>query len=263
MVVRLQHGPIAVEIDPVDGARIISFTWQNLQLVAERREGHFAWGWFAMAPWAGRVRDGVLATPSGPVQLPTLASGNAIHGYAALVPWSVDVAEAHRSVLTAQTPDPFTGGMMQQEIELGHLALHWTITYIGGSVQMPAWVGLHPWFRRHLSRGGAASVEFTAARMLERDAAGLPTGRSREPTPGPHDDAFTTMDGSPSVHWPGALRLVVESISPWWVIYDKEPGALCVEPQSSPPDAANLNLAPVIGPGEKVSVSATFRIIPD
>jgi aldose 1-epimerase len=71
------------------------------------------------------------------------------------------------------------------------------------------------------------------------------------------------MHGSPSVHWPGALRMVVESISPWWVIYDREPGALCVEPQSSPPDAANLNLAPVIGPGEKVSVSATFRIIPE
>jgi aldose 1-epimerase len=99
--------------------------------------------------------------------------------------------------------------------------------------------------------------------MLERDAVGLPTGATVDPTPGPYDDAFTSMNGSPSVYWPGALRLVVESISPWWVIYDGHPGALCVEPQSSPPDAANLNLAPVLGPGEKVSVSATFRIVPD
>lgn len=261
-MVRLQSGPIGLEIDPADGGRIISCTWQNLQLVAERREGIDAWGWFAMAPWAGRVRDGVLATAQGDVQLPT-SGRDAMHGFAVRRPWDVEFADTKRCVMVAPTPDPYRGGLMHQEIELGRLAIHWSITYIGGETPMPAWVGLHPWFRRRLSRGQLAQVHFTAGRMLDVDERGLPTGGSAEPVPGPYDHAFTSMQGSPSVHWPGALRLVVESISPWWVIFDKDPSLVSIEPQSSPPDAANLGLAPVIGPGEKVSVSATLRIIPD
>lgn len=262
MVVRLQHGAMALELDPDDGARIISCTWQNLQLVAERREGTFAWGWFAMAPWAGRVRDGILQTPQGDVHLPR-DGAHSMHGFAARLPWKVEEVDQSRCVLTTPTPEPYHGGHLRQEIELGKLAVHWTITYIGGDVQMPAWVGLHPWFRRRLSRGREAVVEFHAGRMLVRDADGLPTGETIEPQAGPHDDAFTSLVGSPSVYWPEALRLVIESISPWWVIYDQELGAVCVEPQSSPPDAARLALAPVIGRDEQVSVSATFRVIPD
>lgn len=262
MVIRLNSGPVALEVDPADGGRIISCTWQNLQLVAERREGVDAWGWFAMAPWAGRVRDGVLTTTQGDVALPK-SGRDAIHGYAVRRPWDVEFSDQTRCVLTAPTPEPFRGGLMRQEIEIGRLAVHWSVVYIGGEVPLPAWVGLHPWFRRRLSRGQSAVVDFSAGRMLEQDERGLPTGRTIDPIPGPHDHAFTTMHGSPSVHWPGALRLVVESVSPWWVIFDRDPGAVCIEPQSSPPDAANLGLAPVLGDGEKVSVSATLRIIPD
>jgi aldose 1-epimerase len=263
VVIRLNRGPIALELDPEDGARIISCTWLGLQLVAERREGDFSWGWFAMAPWAGRVRNGLITTPSGDVQLPKERSGHSMHGFASRVAWKVEYQDETRCTLVADTPEPYLGGVMRQEIELGHLAIHWTITYIGGAVMMPAWVGLHPWFRRRLSRGEPAIVEFEAARMLELDSEGLPTGRSIDPTTGPHDDAFTSLTGAPSVYWPGALRLMIESISPWWVIYDKEAGSLCIEPQSSPPDAANLALAPVVAEGEEVSVSATFRIVPD
>lgn len=253
---------MALEVDPDDGARVISCTWQNLQLVAERREGVDAWGWFAMAPWAGRVRDGVLRTPDGDLHLPR-ARQHSLHGFAVRQPWQIDFADDTRCVLSSATTEPYLGGVMQQEFELGRLAVHWTLTFIGGDQPMPAWVGLHPWFRRRLSRGDAGFIEFTAKRMLATDAQGLPTGALVHPTTGPHDDTFTDLTGAPAVHWPGALRLVVESTTPWWVIYDRDPGAVCVEPQSAPPDAANLGLAPLVGPGETISVSAIFRVIPD
>jgi aldose 1-epimerase len=40
--------------------------------------------------------------------------------------------------------------------------------------------------------------------------------------------------------WPGLLRLELSSSCPWWVVYSMPEHAICVEPQSGPPDAANL-----------------------
>ena len=40
--------------------------------------------------------------------------------------------------------------------------------------------------------------------------------------------------------WPGALELALESSLDHWVVYDEPDHAICVEPQSGPPDALNL-----------------------
>jgi hypothetical protein len=106
----------------------------------------------------------------------------------------------------------------------------------------PVSLGWHPWFRRVLEPGGPpASLLFEADSMLERDPEGAPTGaRIAPPPPGPWDDAFTGLRAGPSLEWPGRLRLEIASSCAWWVVYSTPERAICVEPQSGPPDAANL-----------------------
>jgi aldose 1-epimerase len=78
--------------------------------------------------------------------------------------------------------------------------------------------------------------------MLKRDAEGLPTGDFVPQPSEPWDDCFTDVTGVPSILWPGAARLTVESDSPWWVVYTEDPEGVCIEPQTAPPDAANLGI---------------------
>jgi aldose 1-epimerase len=75
--------------------------------------------------------------------------------------------------------------------------------------------------------------------MLVRDDEGIPTGELVAPPAGPWDDAFTDLAADPVLEWPGQLRLTLSSTCPWWVVYSMPEHAICVEPQSGPPDAAN------------------------
>jgi aldose 1-epimerase len=47
----------------------------------------------------------------------------------------------------------------------------------------------------------------------------------------------------PSVVWEGAARLDIESDAPYWVVYTEDTEGVCVEPETAPPDAANLGIA--------------------
>ena len=100
--------------------------------------------------------------------------------------------------------------------------------------------------------------------MYVRDADGLPTGEVRPPTAGPWDDAFAGVDPSPRLMWPGVLDLELSSTAGYWVVFDERDDALCVEPQTAPPDAVNLASAsgsepPLAEPGRPVSVSMSWR----
>jgi aldose 1-epimerase len=80
--------------------------------------------------------------------------------------------------------------------------------------------------------------------MLQRDKDGLPNGKLITPPKEPWDDAFTSIRGVPAVVWDDVLRIDIESDAPWWVVYTEDSEGICVEPQSAPPDAANLDLIP-------------------
>jgi len=70
----------------------------------------------------------------------------------------------------------------------------------------------------------------------------LPTGKLIEPTRGPWDDAFTEVRGVPKIYWEDVLEISIESDAPYWVVYDQDPEGICIEPQTAPPDAANLGI---------------------
>jgi aldose 1-epimerase len=63
------------------------------------------------------------------------------------------------------------------------------------------------------------------------------------PSNGPWDDCFTEVRGVPKVIWEDALSISIECDSPYWVVYDQDSEGVCVEPQTAPPDAANLGIA--------------------
>jgi aldose 1-epimerase len=82
----MQHidgSEISVAIDLDQGARIASLQWRDLQFALPFRGTPLNWGWYAMAPWAGRVRDGLMSDASGKEHtLPTnWLPPHAIHGF--------------------------------------------------------------------------------------------------------------------------------------------------------------------------------------
>jgi aldose 1-epimerase len=135
------------------------------------------------------------------------------------------------------------GATIEQTIEVLDDAIRWSLEYDDNGCDIPVWMGMHPWFARDLDRGGSAEIEFSAEKMLRRNSEGLPTGELVTPPAPPWDDAFTQLRGTPAVVWEGVARIDIESDAPWWVVYTEDPDGVCIEPQTAPPDAANLGIS--------------------
>ena len=105
-----------INIDLDQGARISSLIWRDMQFAVPFRGSPMTYGWYAMAPWAGRVRDGIIKSPSGEeFQLPTNAyPPHAIHGFGYESSWQ-EIGPG-RSML--HLPKPYGGGTFEQSIEV-------------------------------------------------------------------------------------------------------------------------------------------------
>jgi aldose 1-epimerase len=59
------------------------------------------------------------------------------------------------------------------------------------------------------------------------------------------------------LRWPAAITVTLRTSCPCVVVFDEPQHAICVEPQTGPPD--EFNLAPVIvQPGEALVATATW-----
>lgn len=235
----LEAGDARVTVDPAAGGRIASLEVAGLQLLVPRRDDPLQWGCYPMAPWAGRVRDGRFLFNGVTYELPLSLPPHAIHGTTFNRAWkyegngrlSIDLGEDW----------PFRGRAMQQ-ISLDPEGLDLRLEVRAEREPFPASAGWHPWFLRNLARGAPAELEFHADWMYERDSTGIPSGRLVPPPPGPWDDCFTDVVSGPGLSWAGALRVSLSSSATHWVVYSEPEHAICVEPQTGPPDA--LNIAP-------------------
>ncbi len=236
----LDGGEISIAIDIDQGARIASLRWRENEFVLPFRGSTYTWGWYAMAPWAGRIRDGLITDGSGKEhQLPTIFDPpHAIHGFGLLETWR-EIGDG-RALL--ELPAPYGGAFVEQRIEILDNAVRWSLEYESNGCDLPAWFGFHPWFPRELESGGAAEIEFDALKMLKRDSDGIPTGDFVPKSRGPWDDTFTEVRGVPAVVYEDFVRVSIECDAPWWVVYDEDPEGVCIEPQTAPPDAANLGI---------------------
>ncbi|MEU2653931.1 aldose 1-epimerase [Streptomyces sp. NPDC007325] len=257
---RLTAGDAELTINPEHGGRIESLRIAGTEVLKQGER----YGSFPMVPWCGRTRNGLFRDGATTHRLPINAEPHAIHGTVRDQPWTVARATADEAVLTCELGDPWPyKGRVTQVLELAEdrLTLRFGVEAYDDS--FPAQAGWHPWFLRNLGRGGEdVRIGFTPDWQEERGDDHLPTGRRIGPTPGPWDDCFGMPAGvDVTLTWPGELELSVTSRAEWVVIYDQPEDAVCVEPQSGPPNGLNTHprLVTPIDPLEVESVWAWQR----
>jgi aldose 1-epimerase len=246
--VHLGDGAFGCSVDVLRGARLSSLRVGARERLVTRKHGAAAtaWGAYPMVPYAGRVRDGRFVHAGSPHQLPLNFGAHAIHGTVFDVSWTTTDQSATYAVFVASLGArwPFAGRVTHEvSIDQAERSVACTLTVTTTAESMPAQVGWHPWFVR------PARLEVDFAEMYVRDDAHIATNRRIPPPPGPWDDCFVGPRRAPNIVFDDGARIAVESDCDHWVVYDMPTHALCVEPQSGPPDG--FTLAPhVITPTE-------------
>jgi len=199
------------------------------------KEDPFSWGCFIMTPFCGRVRNGSLTIDGHQYSLPTKQGPHALHGTVLTRNWVVLQCTASHAVMASDLgPDwPFEG-TIHHEISLTDEALMLSLT-LTAYQPMPAQVGWHPWFLQP----ERYTMPFTA--MLKRDEHGIPVNQLQSfdiASQGTFDDCFIPS-GEPIVLHYSDFDLELNSNCSHWVIFDQPRNAMCVEPQSGPPNGIN------------------------
>ncbi|MET0654764.1 MAG: aldose epimerase [Pseudoxanthomonas sp.] len=248
-VIEIAAAPLRVTIAPQAGGRIAQINYDGTDHLVDHDEGNdgmIAWGSFPMLPWAGRLRRGRFEFEGRSYRMPLNMGDHAIHGPAFGMPWQVDSHHDHAVELSLALPQdarwPF-GGSAHQRIEAGRSELKMTLSLKAGECAMPGVIGWHPWFRK------PDRVVFTPSAIYPRDEEGIATLPVSDPSPGPWDDCF--VNTAPVLLQHDGRRLRLTSDCTDWVVYDEAAHATCIEPQSGPPDAFNLQPTP-IAPGESL-----------
>ncbi|WP_426368769.1 aldose 1-epimerase [Streptomyces sp. E-08] len=256
MQTRLTAGDAELTINAEHGCRIESLRIGDTEVL---RQGE-RYGSFPMVPWCGRTENGRFRNGVTTHQLPVNAAPHAIHGTVRDRAWKSARTSATEAVFTCELDDPWPyKGRVTQVFELAEdsLTLRFGVETYDDS--FPAQAGWHPWFLRNLGGGGQdVTIGFTPAWQEERGENHLPTGRRIDPLPGPWDDCFGMPDGvDVTLTWPGELELKVASRAEWVVIYDEPEDAVCVEPQSGPPNGLNT-LPRLVTPIDPLEVASTW-----
>jgi aldose 1-epimerase len=252
---RLRAPGVDVVVDLRLGGRIASFRVDGIELLRTEGFGPIHWGSYPMVPYAGRVRDATFTFQGRRHDLPATMPPHAIHGTVLDRRWTV-VGDGEIAIDLG--PDwPFQGRAVQR-FEIDADALTVTLE-LWAEEPMPASIGWHPWFlRRPAGAPNAVEVELDAGSMYVRDAAGITTAQRIPQPPGPWDDCFTDLRRSPVLRWPGFLELTIESECREWVVYTVPEDAVCVEPQTAPPDVVNRDPV-IVEPGRPLSATMTWR----
>ncbi|MFF8942510.1 aldose 1-epimerase [Streptomyces sp. NPDC014864] len=252
--ITLTAGDAEVTVRPGDGGRIGGLRVGGLELL---RQGE-RYGCFPMVPWCGRIRDGRFRDGAAVHQMPLNSPPHAIHGTARDGAWTTARTTRSEAVLTYDLVDPWPyAGRVTQVVALTGDALTLTMSVETYDSSFPAQIGWHPWFNRTLG-GEGVLIDFSAAWQEERGADHLPTGQRVDPAPGPWDDCFAMPGGvDVTLTWPGQLELRVTSPEEWVVVYDEQDAAVCVEPQTGPPNGLNT-LPRLVTPLEPLEATTTW-----
>lgn len=249
------HSARAVARIDLDGGRLASLVVDGLELLVTEGTKASRWGSFPMAPWCGRLPDGELRFEGEEHCFELTSPPHANHGRGYLQRWS----EAEPGVIRTELGKPWPfGGHLVQRFALDETSLSVTLEVHADQVEMPAMVGWHPWYRKVLSKGEPAELEFEAESVYVVDGRQIPTGALAPPPAPPWDECFVGLEKGPVIRWPGALELRIESDLDHWVVFTKPDHALCVEPQSGPPNEVNTN-PQIAAPGDPLT--GTMRLV--
>jgi aldose 1-epimerase len=229
-VIELVAGTASCTLAPELGGRVASLRIDGRELLVggDADTPPMQWGSYPMAPWAGRIRHGRFTFDGVEHQLPLGMPPHAIHGTTYLSTWDVVDSSGTACELRCELGWEL-GGVATQRFELtdGHLRCELAVT--AGDRAMPAEIGWHPWFVR------PTEVRFSPLAMYERDAEQVATHRLVPVAAGPWDDCFVNVRPVELRHPDLAVTLTSDCVD--WVVYDEPAHAVCVEPQSGPPDA--------------------------
>ncbi len=255
--------------DPINGGRLSSLNIRGLETIYNNsNEPATSWGAYPMLPYAGRVHEGRFEFEGSEYQLEINQDEHAMHGVAFTSPWRSAAPDHIELEFDERWP---LGGTASQTAVIsgddtnGRLTLEITVTATHSA--MPVMIGWHPWFNRQLRPDGPPALlelgNFDAVEMYEIGENMIPTGATiSPPNPGPWDHPFRSVEQPIGLTWGSDLRLSLRSTCDHWVIYDRPDHALCVEPQSGPPDIFNsdrFDLDPtVLQPGD--NLTHTFTI---
>ncbi|WP_432155925.1 aldose 1-epimerase [Streptomyces sp. bgisy153] len=253
--ITLTAGDAEAVVEAGNGGRVGALRVGGLDLL--RRGERF--GCFPMVPWCGRIRDGRFRDGAVVQHMPLNAPPHAIHGTARDGAWRVARRAADEAVLTYDLVDPWPyPGRVTQVVSLSGSALTLTTAVETYDDSFPAQIGWHPWFNREVG-GEAVRLDFDPAWQEERGDDHLPTGNRVDPKPGPWDDCFGMPGGvDVTLTWPGRLELKVTSPEKWVVVYDEQEAAVCVEPQTGPPNGLNTHPR-LVTPLEPLEATTTWR----
>lgn len=254
-------GRVHVAVDDRCGARLASIRIDGLDIIVSDGGDALSWGCYPMVPFAGRVRD-AAATINGDVHLlPAIAGPHALHGTVLDSAWAVLDHSDARAVLLTDLDAPWpVPGTVRHEISLDDDALTLRLE-VTAHDDMPCQVGWHPWF----VRPEAYTVPFDT--LWLRDEHGITTGTRIDHDPahprfGHYDDCFSDPSAPPGLLYRHPttgvdLDVTLTSDCSHWVVFDQPVHAVCIEPQSGPPN--QINDAPdVLEFGQ--SMSRMFRI---
>jgi aldose 1-epimerase len=247
-----EAGPARLVIDLDHGARLASLQVFGHELLVTADEDPIGWGCYPMAPFAGRVRRGRFAFGGVDHELPINFPPHAIHGSVFDKAWSADSDTEFSTNLGAAWPFP---GRARHSVTLGPESLTMSLEVLSHGDPMPASCGWHPWFRRRLDGGEPAGLAFEAGFMELRDDEGIPSGERVPPPVGPWDDCFGDIRRWPVVTWQGALELRMETSCEFLVVYTERDDAICVEPQTAPPNSLPF----VVEPGHPLVATTTWN----
>lgn len=230
--VSIACGGASLRFQPGLGGRAISWQVDGIELLAHHGDDPVEHGMYVMAPWAGRIRDNAIMGKPQPVNYAPWA----IHGTVLDHPAAVTHQDA-TSVTFVSPATPWSGTVTAAWSLDDDGSLTTAIEVETHGDAFPATIGWHPWFRRVID-GSSVEIDLPATHRLVRGEDQLPTGARAPHTaaPGTFDDAFVVPARQVEVHWPGLLSLQCVATEPWFVVFDRLPDAVCVEPQSGPPD---------------------------
>lgn len=264
----LTAGVTTARLDRARGGRLASLVVHGKELLVQPERGTrpdpLLWGCYPMVPFAGRIRGGRFRWGGTLHELPPNHAGHAMHGTLFDERWLIERADAGYARLRARLEPrwPFEGWAIQ-EVSVGGDRLDLRLEVHTAGTPFPATIGWHPWFRRRLAVGGSVEVSFDATRWYPRGSDGLPLG-AVEPPPsiGPWDDCFTAVTWPVTLTWPGALEVSITSTCDHLVVYDQPRHAVCIEPQTGPPDAVNLERARIVRRHDPLvaETSITWRV---
>lgn len=227
--------------------RITSWIFAGNELMTSVGSDPVEFGCYPMAPWCGRITDNRMPTAESYVEFPETYGPWALHGLVYRNPAHVISHDEKSVVFAHDIGDPWPVA--------SHLTSAWridgnrvvsTLTLRTQAGSFPAVIGLHPWFRRNIN-GTSAMWSTECTQQLERGTDHLPTGNVTTLLRDGRsfDDAFFGARAS-EIRWPGLLALHIHNSHDWFVVYDGNPHAVCIEPQTGPPDFARLTyIAPL------------------